>query len=207
MATKGSKRNRLTSIFKKDKATNKAAINPSTNNCDSYSKQETTGSVGTDTPQLSSSDLSPKVTQSTIECTEDVGDRNDLYGLKFLAGPTEDDGQLDPRKPDIIAVHGIRGGAWKTWEHHNGKLWLRDFLPKHVPEARIFSFGYRAEVAFTKGRGDLRTFARSLLEGINATRISKVCDKFDSNFTIFLTVRSNHKFGPLSSFVTAWEDW
>ena len=207
MATKGSRRDSWTSFFKKDKATNRAAVNLFADNCISYSQRETTGSVGTDTPQPSSSDLSPKATQSTIVWTEDAEDRNDLYGLKLLAGPTEDDGELDPQKPDIIAVHGIRGGAWETWEHHNGKLWLRDFLPKHVPGARIFSFGYRVEVAFTKGRGDLRTFARSLLEGINATRLSEVCDKPDCNLTKFLTVSSNHKFGLLYSYVTAWEGW
>ena len=105
---------------------------------------------------------------------DSIEDRKDLYGLKSLAGPTVDNAVLDPRIPDIIAVHGIDGNAWKTWEHSNGKLWLKDFLPKHVPGARIYSFGYRAEVAFTRGRGDLKGFARSLLEGINGVRYNEV---------------------------------
>jgi hypothetical protein len=101
-------------------------------------------------------------------------DRKDLYGLKLLAGPKQEPEELDPRAADIIAIHGINGEAWRTWEDKNtGKLWLRDFLPKSVPGSRIYSFGYASEVAFTRGRAKLKDFARSLLEGINSVRIEK----------------------------------
>jgi hypothetical protein len=50
---------------------------------------------------------------------------------------------------DVVAVHGLQGHAYKTWEHENGSLWLRDFLPADVPSARIFTFGYESTVAFS----------------------------------------------------------
>lgn len=114
--------------------------------------------------------------QPTGETTADDSkeDREDQYGLKPLAGPTEEGSNLDPRTPDIVAVHGIDGNAWETWEHKNGTLWLRDLLPRHLPAARIYSFGYQAAVAFTRGRGDVKGFARSLLEGLNAVRYNEV---------------------------------
>jgi hypothetical protein len=48
---------------------------------------------------------------------------------------------------DVIAVHGLNGSATKTWMHPNGKLWLKDFLPTALPDARIFTYGYDAKVS------------------------------------------------------------
>ena len=110
------------------------------------------------------------VDESAVKELEE--DREDQYGLKPL-GPTEES-NLDSTAPDIVAVHGIDGNAWETWKHKNGTFWLRDLLPKHVPGARIYSFGYQAAVAFTRGRGDVKSFARSLLEGLNAVRYNEV---------------------------------
>lgn len=46
----------------------------------------------------------------------------------------------------IVAVHGF-GGPLNTWTHDvSGKQWLRDFLPKDLPGARIMSFGYDSMV-------------------------------------------------------------
>ncbi|KAK2746767.1 hypothetical protein FQN55_005494 [Onygenales sp. PD_40] len=71
---------------------------------------------------------------------------------------------------DIIAVHGLNGHPYETWRHENGNVWLRDFLPLQYPGARIFSFGYSSEVAFTLSTGKLPDFARSLLENVMAVR-------------------------------------
>jgi hypothetical protein len=100
-------------------------------------------------------------------------ERSDKYGLFFFnkqhfedvtkAGETR-------YSVDIVALHGINGDAYDTWTHRNGKLWLRDFLPEQLPGARIFTFGYPSEVAFTLATGRLGDFARSLLEGLNYVR-------------------------------------
>lgn len=40
-----------------------------------------------------------------------------------------------------MAFRGLQVDAYKTWEHDNGSLWLRDFLPAGIPHARIMTFG------------------------------------------------------------------
>jgi hypothetical protein len=132
-------------------------------------------------------------------------DRRDLYGLKLLAGPKEEPADLSARAADIIAIHGINGDAWKTWEDkRTGKLWLQDFLPKKLKGARIYSFGYASEVAFTRGRAKLKDFARSLLEGINSVRIEKVLFVLCIACRILLTRFSKPKIGQSSSYVIVW---
>jgi hypothetical protein len=185
MPGKGSKREKLLSIFKgKAKGTSEHTASTQAREEDVEAIPEAgasspTGNVlpGIPTvPQQSSAVSSPAGLEINLAkpAADSIEDRKDLYGLKPLAGPTEEDAVLDPSIPDIIAVHGIDGNAWKTWEHSNGRLWLKDFVPKHVPGARIYSFGYPAEVAFTRGRGDLKGFARSLLEGLNGVRYNEV---------------------------------
>jgi len=94
------------------------------------------------------------------------------FGL-FLLTPDLRDDQLDPQLPDIVAIHGINGDPYETWRHENGRLWLRDFLPKHIPRVRVFSFGYDAQVAFTTSTADLQSFAKSLLGHLGRYRTGK----------------------------------
>ncbi|KFZ13482.1 hypothetical protein V501_03683 [Pseudogymnoascus sp. VKM F-4519 (FW-2642)] len=47
---------------------------------------------------------------------------------------------------DIVALHGLNGHREKTWTAANDVLWLRDLLPTDLPNARIFSWGYNADV-------------------------------------------------------------
>jgi hypothetical protein len=103
-----------------------------------------------------------------------VPERLEQYGLLPLTG-NADDAALDSQSPDIIAIHGINGDAYKTWTHENGSLWLRDFLPEHIAGARVFSFGYPSEVAFTKAKGSIIDFGRTLLEQLKAYRLGEVC--------------------------------
>jgi hypothetical protein len=103
--------------------------------------------------------------------------QNDKYGL-FLPSPrTHNPGVVETEKTyslDIVALHGITGDAYDTWTHKNGNLWLRDILPKALPGARVFSFGYPAEVFFSLERGDLESSARSLLNDLKRERREEV---------------------------------
>jgi hypothetical protein len=81
---------------------------------------------------------------------------------------------VDPLLPDIVAVHGLDGDAYKTWTHENGCMWLKDLLSKQFPRWRVYTFGYPADVAFTRADGNLDDFARTLLAELKAVRKSKV---------------------------------
>jgi len=73
----------------------------------------------------------------------------------------------------IVAVHGL-GGHWEdTWTDENGKLWLRDFLPSQIPEARIMSFGYNADTANSKAVTDIDDVATDLLNRLGRERLGQ----------------------------------
>ena len=67
---------------------------------------------------------------------------------------------------DVVAVHGIMGHPFETWKHRNGKVWLKDFLAKDLPFARIMTFGYDSAVAFSKGVGNIEDNARFFLTSL-----------------------------------------
>ncbi|CAG9982688.1 unnamed protein product [Clonostachys byssicola] len=70
---------------------------------------------------------------------------------------------------DIVAIHGLGGHPIKTWR--SGKsVWLRDFLPSAIPEARIFTFGYSSKTTFAKTVSEIGDFARELLERLLSVR-------------------------------------
>jgi triacylglycerol esterase/lipase EstA (alpha/beta hydrolase family) len=71
---------------------------------------------------------------------------------------------------DIVAVHGIMGDAYTTWTHSNGHFWLRDSLPEEVPGARIFSYGYPANVFLSLEKGRIHDHAITLLEDLRDMR-------------------------------------
>ena len=73
---------------------------------------------------------------------------------------------------DIIAIHGINGNARQTWTHANGKCWLKDFLPESLPESRIYTFGYPAEIAFSRSLARIEDFARRLLIDLTVVRVT-----------------------------------
>ena len=69
----------------------------------------------------------------------------------------------------IVAIHGLGGDPFKTWTEGD-RLWLRDFVPTTLPQARIMTFGYNSGVAFTGTLSGISDFARQLLESLRRKR-------------------------------------
>lgn len=78
-----------------------------------------------------------------------------------------------------MAVHGLNGHRQKTWTADNDVLWLRDLLPKRIPTARVFSWGYDAN---THSNSSLSTqlihdHARTLVGDLSLERILTKTEK------------------------------
>jgi hypothetical protein len=71
----------------------------------------------------------------------------------------------------IVAVHGINGGSWKTWESKK-VMWLKDLLPAKIPEARIMTFGYDAMFISAQDSATIEQHAMTVLGGLADIRTS-----------------------------------
>lgn len=76
--------------------------------------------------------------------------------------------------PSIVAVHGpnpinTEFHAEAIWTV-NDKLWLRAFLPRQLPSARVLLFGYNANVAFQTSVAGVREQGINLLNRLALKR-------------------------------------
>ncbi|ORX91831.1 hypothetical protein BCR34DRAFT_501194, partial [Clohesyomyces aquaticus] len=77
----------------------------------------------------------------------------------------------------IITIHGLSGDSFSTWTKGSAWtscLWLKDLLPKSLEElkaqARIFTFGYNADLFANLRAGRSNAFARDLLVALTTKR-------------------------------------
>jgi hypothetical protein len=76
----------------------------------------------------------------------------------------------------IIVVHGLGGHAITSWKSRtNTKVWLVDFLPEDVTNARIMTYGYDTKLHIKDGeehhgKKSINSIAKSMLEEICAVR-------------------------------------
>jgi predicted esterase len=117
----------------------------------------------------------------------------------------------------VIAVHGLGGDKYDTWKD-DGKIWLREFLPAKVPNARIMTYGYNSVVAFSKSVTEIEDFAVDLLNRLDGERgtpqerarpvifichslggiVVKKVRLFSIVTTYVLTILSRHSYLPMS---------
>ncbi|KAL7794022.1 hypothetical protein V8C43DRAFT_314972 [Trichoderma afarasin] len=89
----------------------------------------------------------------------------DFLGLTPLADPLQD------ALVDIIAVTGLAGHAFGSWKSKNKPdMWLRDFLPASIPNARILTYGYDTKLPGSRSKSSILELSRKLLESIKTTR-------------------------------------
>ena len=70
--------------------------------------------------------------------------RDTSRGLMLLYEPSAVENAI----VDIIFVHGLTGSSFSTWYNESNDMhWPTKLLKKDIPEARIFTFGYDADVA------------------------------------------------------------
>ncbi|KAK2741021.1 hypothetical protein FQN57_005757 [Myotisia sp. PD_48] len=76
---------------------------------------------------------------------------------------------------DIFALHGLNGDPFRTWTFRKNSrrvMWLKDsdMLPAAIPSARIFTYGYNANVALNTSVADIRDYALGFLTSVTAYR-------------------------------------
>jgi hypothetical protein len=73
---------------------------------------------------------------------------------------------------DVIALHGLNGSAFASWTNKHNQLWLQEFLPRSLPGARVYTFGYSSEI-FSQSKAGVGDFARKLLSELSLVRQSE----------------------------------
>ena len=101
-------------------------------------------------------------------------------------GFTELSQKVTSKTVDVVAVHGLQGSAIKTWEHSNGKMWLKDFLALELPFARIMTFGYDSTVLLSKSVAEIEDKALELLNQLSLERTSLQPADSDGRPIIFI---------------------
>ncbi|KAL8657071.1 MAG: hypothetical protein Q9226_002279 [Calogaya cf. arnoldii] len=85
--------------------------------------------------------LNPRASLALVE-----GGRN--YGIKVLY----DNG--NKACVDLVFVHGLTGNAYNIWlDKETGVHWSSELLGQDIPDSRVLSFGYDADVVSLWGRG------------------------------------------------------
>ena len=75
---------------------------------------------------------------------------------------------------DIVAIHGLNGDAYNTWTHRKSRnLWLRDQLPRDLPGARVYTYGYPSHLLFSKSKAQIRDYASKLLSCLSTARVGQ----------------------------------
>lgn len=64
----------------------------------------------------------------------------------------------------LVAVHGLNGHPLETWKHdESGVMWLKDLLPGVLPNVRIMTYGYNANLKNFTEKQDFRQISSKLL--------------------------------------------
>ena len=73
---------------------------------------------------------------------------------------------------DVIAVPGLGShalGSFRSSDSHH--VWLRDFLPRDVPNIRMLLYGYDTKLLRSSSKSSIRDLSRSFLESMRSFRM------------------------------------
>lgn len=116
----------------------------------------------------SSSEAPLSTTPSAIPGNANAG--TDAFGLTILHEPKQ---EATPSRPtvELIFVHGLDGGSWRTWTSTSTGAFWPDWLRNHegFENVRIASFGYDANYSVISARIQLGIpeFANQLLDELD----------------------------------------
>ena len=121
-----------------------------------------------------------------------IAKQSDRNGLRQVpADSPGQNGNGSLYEVDVVAVHGLGGDLYKTWAferdtgHNDEIFWLSHLLPRDLPGARIFTFGYPSQWSSSYSVAGVKDYARSLLQALQQLPEKVVCE------TLILTVSAD----------------
>jgi hypothetical protein len=77
----------------------------------------------------------------------------------------------------IVAITGLAGHALGSWRSPiSNEVWLRDYLPKDIPNTRVLTYGYNTTILKSKSKASIEHLALNFLESLKSFRRSRsVC--------------------------------
>ncbi|KAJ5593550.1 hypothetical protein N7537_010454 [Penicillium hordei] len=93
-----------------------------------------------------------------------------FFGFTQLYAPDDNERVV----ADIIAIAGLDGHAYGSWQGRGniGRMWLRDFLSKDLPQCRTMIYGYNSKLS-SHGVDTILDYGRELMEEIKKIRNTK----------------------------------
>ncbi|KAJ5264892.1 hypothetical protein N7505_007685 [Penicillium chrysogenum] len=93
-----------------------------------------------------------------------------FFGFTQLYAPDDNEAVV----ADIIAIVGLDGHAYGSWQGRGnlGRMWLRDFLSKDLPQCRTMIYGYNSKLS-SYGVDTILDYGRELMEEIKEIRNTK----------------------------------
>ena len=108
--------------------------------------------------------LAPPEAELRLVTNSDMRIDKDFYGFTPLHTP---DGHVEA---DIIAITGLAGHAFGSWAASQHHMWLRDFLPRDFPRARILLYGYNSQLAHSQSRSIIADFTSNFIAKFRTMR-------------------------------------
>ncbi|KAJ5712968.1 uncharacterized protein N7483_010149 [Penicillium malachiteum] len=101
---------------------------------------------------------------------DDINFDSHFFGFTQLSALEEN----KPVDADIIAIAGLDGHAYGSWQGRGnlGRMWLRDFLSKDLPQCRTMIYGYNSKLS-SHGVDTILDYGRELMEEIKKIRNTK----------------------------------
>ena len=72
----------------------------------------------------------------------------------------------------IIALTGLAGRAFGSWQSKKGSMWLRDSLPKDVAGLRVLTYGYPSKLFQSRSTARLLDFSINFMDELKAYMIT-----------------------------------
>ncbi|KFZ14209.1 hypothetical protein V501_03348 [Pseudogymnoascus sp. VKM F-4519 (FW-2642)] len=109
----------------------------------------------------------PRVQDDSITVDKDFRGFTPVYVPPVEKGPIV---------ADVIAVTGLAGHAFGSWAHSETHMWLRDYLPRDAPNARILTYGYHSKLQGSDSVSILQDHTNKFVHSLIDMREEGQCD-------------------------------